>query len=87
MQPTRHALGSLLLEQGRVAEAEPVFRADLKRHPNNPWALNGLAESLAKQGKQDESAKYRQQFKIAAQRADVKIDRSCYCRLETAEVD
>jgi tetratricopeptide (TPR) repeat protein len=87
MQPARHALGALLLEQGRVAEAEPVFRADLKRHPNNPWALNGLAESLAKQGKQDESAKYRQQFKIAAQRADVKIDRSCYCRLETAEVD
>ena len=29
MQPTRHALGALLLEQGRVAEAEAVYRADL----------------------------------------------------------
>ena len=29
MQPTRHAYGALLLEQGRVAEAEAVYRADL----------------------------------------------------------
>ncbi|MCZ9340563.1 hypothetical protein NGM37_22665, partial [Streptomyces sp. TRM76130] len=29
MQPTRHAYGALLLEQGRAAEAEAVYRADL----------------------------------------------------------
>jgi tetratricopeptide (TPR) repeat protein len=29
MQPTRHALGALLLEQGHVEEAEAVYRADL----------------------------------------------------------
>ncbi len=29
MQPTRHALGALLLEQGQVEEAEAVYRADL----------------------------------------------------------
>jgi len=29
MQPTRHAYGALLLEQGLVAEAEAVYRADL----------------------------------------------------------
>src|SRR4029077_151140 len=29
MQPTRHALGALLLEQGRVTEAEAVYRSDL----------------------------------------------------------
>ena len=29
MQPTRHALGALLLEQGHVAEAEAVYREDL----------------------------------------------------------
>ena len=40
----RHALGGLLLEQGRVAEAESVYRADLApgRHPANVWALHGL---------------------------------------------
>ena len=54
MQPTRHALGALLLEQGRHAEAEAVYRTDLKKHPNNPWALHGLSECLKQQGKQDE---------------------------------
>ena len=29
MQPVRHALGALLLEQGRAAEAEAVYREDL----------------------------------------------------------
>jgi hypothetical protein len=29
MQPTRHALGALLLEQGRLEQAEAVYRADL----------------------------------------------------------
>ena len=29
MQPTRHALGALLLEQDRVAEAEAIYRSDL----------------------------------------------------------
>ncbi|MGI9455202.1 MAG: tetratricopeptide repeat protein [Aeoliella sp.] len=85
MQPARHALGALLIEQNHFSEAEKVYRADLKRHPKNPWALHGLAESLAKQEKGDESAKYRSQFATACERADVKIDRSCYCRLMTEE--
>ena len=37
MQPIRHALGGLLLEQGRLDEAEKVFRKDLVYHPKNPW--------------------------------------------------
>ncbi|MGH9175854.1 MAG: tetratricopeptide repeat protein, partial [Vicinamibacterales bacterium] len=50
MQPTRHALGALLLEQGHVEEAEAVYRADLGlddslprscQHPENVWALHG----------------------------------------------
>jgi tetratricopeptide (TPR) repeat protein len=81
MQPARHALGALLLEQGRYASAEAVYRADLDRHPNNPWALYGLAECLAKQGKNEESTKCRGEFAAACQRSDVKIDRSCYCKL------
>jgi tetratricopeptide (TPR) repeat protein len=46
MQPIRHALGGLLFEQGHLEEAEKVFREDLKRHPRNPWALNGLISCL-----------------------------------------
>ena len=46
MQPIRHALGGLLLERGRLSDAEEVFRADLKFHPKNPWSLRGLIECL-----------------------------------------
>ena len=46
MQPIRHALGGLLLEQGHVIEAEAVFRKDLDLHPRNPWALIGLIQCL-----------------------------------------
>jgi len=46
MQPIRHALGGLLLEQGHVPEAIKVFRKDLKYHPKNPFALVGLISCL-----------------------------------------
>lgn len=82
MQPARHALGALLLEQGHYAEAEQAYREDLERHPKNPWALHGLAESLKEQGKVDAAADVREQFTAACCRSDVSIDRSCFCRLE-----
>ena len=83
MQPTRHALGALLLEQGKVAESERVFREDLERHPNNPWALHGLAESLRRQGHEQAANEWASRFTTATKRADVKIDRSCFCRRVT----
>jgi len=46
MQPIRHALGGLLLEQGNLLEAEVVFREDLTFHPRNPWGLQGLIQCL-----------------------------------------
>ena len=85
MQPARHALGALLLEQGGLVEAEAVFHADLKRHPNNPWALHGLAESLERQGKASEASASRAQFDMASIRTDVHINRSCYCRVGTPD--
>lgn len=81
MQPARHALGALLLEQGQLAKAESVYRNDLRRHPNNIWALHGLAEALEKQGKKQDAQEYRSQFELASVRTDVKVDRSCYCRV------
>ena len=85
MQPARHALGALLLEQGRTAEAEETYRRDLEIHPRNPWALHGLAESLRRQGKTDQATECAAQFTAASGRADVTIDRSCFCRLEGAK--
>ena len=49
--PARHWLGALLLETGSHADAERVYREDLKEHPHNGWALLGLQKALAAQGK------------------------------------
>ncbi|MFD3838500.1 hypothetical protein ACFWWC_19910 [Streptomyces sp. NPDC058642] len=92
MQPTRHAYGALLLEQGRVAEAEAVYRADLGlddtlpravQHPGNVWALHGFHECLVRLGKTGEARIVAQQLKIAVALADVPIEASCFCRLDT----
>jgi tetratricopeptide (TPR) repeat protein len=88
MQPTRHALGALLLEQGRPAEAEAVFREDLGLgnqlsratvHPNNVWSLKGLHDCLVAQGKTAEIATIRQQLDLAEARADRPIAAACCC--------
>ena len=90
MQPTRHALGALLVEQGRFGEAEAVYRADLGldgtlrrccQHPDNVWSLHGLHECLLRRGAGAEAAFVAQRLAIAAARADVPIRASCFCRL------
>lgn len=80
MQPAAHALGALLLEQGRLSEAEAVYRADLVRHPANGWSLIGLAECLERSGRREEAAATRAMAAQAWSRADVTMTVSCYCR-------
>jgi tetratricopeptide (TPR) repeat protein len=91
MQPARHALGALLLEQGRVDEAEQVYRADLgldktlsraSQHPENVWSLHGYVECLKRQDKRAEAVAAEMRLDLALARADVPINASCYCRLE-----
>jgi tetratricopeptide (TPR) repeat protein len=93
MQPARHAYGALLLEQGRVEQAEAVYRADLGlddtlaracQHPGNVWSLHGYHECLTRLGKHELAGVIGQQLKIAGAHADVPIRSSCYCRMATA---
>ena len=81
MQPVRHALGALLLEQGRVAEAEAAYHEDLQRHPENGWSLHGLAECLRRTGRNAEAESVEARFRAAWTRADVVLPGSCYCRI------
>ncbi len=74
--PVRHNLGAVLVEAGRAAEAEKVFREDLERHRNNGWGLMGLAVALEKQGKTAEAETARAKFKKAWERADITISSS-----------
>jgi tetratricopeptide (TPR) repeat protein len=80
MMPVSHALGALLVEQGRLEEAEAVYRADLILHPGNGWALHGLAECLRRTGRSGEAAEVDKRFDSAWARADIKISGSCFCR-------
>jgi len=69
--PPRHALGAVLLEAKRPAEAETVYWEDLRRNRENGWALFGLMQALKAQGKNDEAALVEARFKKAWSRADV----------------
>ena len=89
MQPPRHALGALLLEQGRVDEAEAVYRSDLGldgslsracQHPDNLWSLHGLHECLVRRGEKVETALIKQRLDLAQARAEIPIKASCFCR-------
>ena len=88
MQPARHALGALLMEQGHFAEAEDVYRSDLGlddklsracQHPENVWSLFGLHECLTARGETREAAIIGQRLELATARADVPIRASCFC--------
>ncbi|MET1411865.1 hypothetical protein ABVF61_06340 [Roseibium sp. HPY-6] len=89
MQPTRHALGALLLEDNRFEEAEAVYRADLGlddtlaracQHPQNIWSLHGLHECLVRRGELTEARHVKLLLDKAAARATVPVHASCYCR-------
>ncbi len=89
MQPTRHALGALLMDAQEFEEAEAVYRADLGldetlarpcQHPRNVWSLHGLHECLVKRGELTEAKHIRLQLDQALARATVPIRASCYCR-------
>jgi tetratricopeptide (TPR) repeat protein len=86
MIPLRHAIGANLMHAGRFAEAEQVYRDDLKRLPENGWSLLGLSEALAAQQKDGaELEATRARFQKVWAKADVKITSSCLCRPASAE--
>jgi cytochrome c-type biogenesis protein CcmH/NrfG len=69
------------MHAGRFAEAEQVYRDDLKRLPENGWSLFGLSQALAAQEKDGaELEATRARFKKVWAKADVKITSSCLCR-------
>jgi tetratricopeptide (TPR) repeat protein len=69
--PSRQVLGGVLLDGGRPADAERVFRDDLADYPMNGWSLLGLSHSLRDQGRQEEADAVLSDFERAWERADV----------------
>ena len=89
MQPPRHALAALLMEQHQCEEAESIYRADLgldsslrrsTQHPGNIWSMHGLRECLIKRSDTAELPHVESQLERLIARAEVPVTASCYCR-------
>lgn len=74
--PTRQSLGEALMDAGRHADAEAVYRRDLEDHPHNGWSMAGLIGALEAQGKTDEAGELRHHFEMAWAKADVELSGS-----------
>ena len=75
-QPVSHYLGAALLQAGRPAEAEAVYRDSLTHYRRDGWALFGLAQALERQGKTAEAAAATAAHKQAFRMADITLTSS-----------
>jgi tetratricopeptide (TPR) repeat protein len=71
--PVKESLGGVLMQNGDYAEAEKIFRAELKKHLRNGRALFGLVESLKAQGKTLARQFVQSEFEAAWKKADTKL--------------
>ena len=78
--PPRLALGAILLEAERPAEAETVYWEDLRRNKESGWALFGLMRALKAQAKNDDAGLVEARFKKAWAKADVTLSASRFGR-------
>ena len=79
IQPVRHTLGAALLAAKKPAEAEAVYREDLKRFPENAWSLLGLSRALHDQEKHAEAHEADTRVAKAWADADVRPTSTCLC--------
>ncbi|HKQ36205.1 MAG TPA: hypothetical protein VJT11_12940, partial [Nitrospiraceae bacterium] len=74
--PIRHSLGAALIQAGQHAEAERVYREDLRRFPENGWSLFGLSQTLRAQGKNTDAGATDVRFRRAWADTDVTLTAS-----------
>jgi tetratricopeptide (TPR) repeat protein len=65
-----------LIEAGKYAEAEKVYKENLEEIPDNGWGLFGLRQALLKQGKNDEANEVEKRFNETWKYADVDLTSS-----------
>ncbi len=75
-QSMRLYQGAALLDAGRAAEAEEVYREDLEWNQQNGWSTFGLYQAQEAQGKEQEAIITKRQFDSLWRNADVELTRS-----------
>lgn len=73
-RPVRLQLGQAMLDAGRAADAEAVYREELRRQPENGWGLFGLWKSLEAQRRGPDADAARARFEKAWARADIALE-------------
>ncbi len=76
LAPTRHALGAALLAAGRPADAEKIYREDLRHYPENGWSLRGLADAQRRQGNSAAASATEARARSAWANADIPLTAS-----------
>ena len=76
--PVRQILGAVLLETGEPSEAEGVYRAELRRNPDNGWSLFGLRQALIAQEREDEAEVIAAEFRQAWADANIELTASYF---------
>ena len=79
--PVRRELGSLLLKLGRPQEATTIFWEDLRRHPENGWALHGVVEGASQTKDLEEKQQATDRLKKAWEHSDTELDHAQAKRL------
>lgn len=74
--PVQHSLGAVLIDEGKYAGAEKLYREDMVRFPENVWSLKGLALALHGQQKHAEAARVEARLQKALAGADVVLSKS-----------
>jgi len=74
--PVRESLGGYMLTSGKAAEAELVFREDLRRNPRNPRSLFGLMQALRAEGKESDARWVEKAFETSWREADTHLTAS-----------
>jgi tetratricopeptide (TPR) repeat protein len=72
----RDWLGAALLQAGRPADAERVYRAAVEDRPHNGWSLFGLEQSLRAQGRTADADEARAAFTTAWMRSRTQLQSS-----------
>ncbi len=73
---TRHHLGAVLIEAGKIQEAIKVYKEDLKTFRENGWALKGLMNAYERSGDKIKYEETKIRFNEAWKHADIKITSS-----------
>jgi tetratricopeptide (TPR) repeat protein len=74
--PIRQSLAAVLVDAGKPADAEQLYREDLKRFPENVWSLKGLALALHAQNKLADAGDVDARLRTATQNSDVTLTKS-----------